>query len=205
MNEILHNITAYASANQLEASGAIAGLACVGLLIRQSMWNWPLGIIYAAISVYLFWQQHILGQLALNAYFLVMNLYGWYAWLQRGEAGEGPLVVTRTAARTMAWVLGLSLIGVVLLATGFHQFTDSQFPFIDFPVTVLSVGAMWLQARKKLESWTFWFIVNVASVVLFVVSENYFYVLLYGVYVPMAIEGHLAWRRTMHVEAHVTA
>ena len=198
MNAILQSIFAYASQNRLEASGAVAGLACVGLLIRQSMWNWPLGIAYAAISVFLFWQQHIYGQLALNGYFLVMNLYGWYAWLQHQADGDGLLVVTRTAPRTMTQVLALSLIGVIVLAVGFDQFTASQYPYIDFPVTVLSVGAMWLQARKKLESWAFWFIVNLASVVLFVVSANYFYVLLYAIYVPMAVEGHLAWRRTMH-------
>ena len=198
MNTVLQNIFAYAAANQLEACGAVAGLACVGLLIRQSMWNWPLGIVYAAVSVYLFWQQHIYGQLALNGYFLAMNLYGWYVWLRRPSDGDGPLVVTRTAPRTMTWVLAVALLVVVTLAVGFDQFTASRFPFIDFPVTVLSVGAMWLQARKKLESWAFWFAVNVASVVLFVVSENYFYVLLYAIYVPMAVEGHVAWRRTMH-------
>lgn len=197
MNDILHTIFSYANGNQLEACGAVAGLACVGLLIRQSMWNWPLGIAYAAISVFLFWQQHIYGQLALNAYFLAMNLYGWYVWLRSPNDGEGPLLVTRSSPRTMTWVLGLSLVGVVVLAVGFDQFTESKYPYIDFPVTVLSVGAMWLQARKKLESWLFWFLVNVASVVLFVVSQNYFYVLLYAIYVPMAVEGHLAWQRTM--------
>ena len=198
MNTVLQNIFAYAAANQLEACGAVAGLACVGLLIRQSMWNWPLGIVYAAVSVYLFWQQHLYGPLALNGYFLAMNLYGWYVWRRRPADGDGPLVVTRTAPRTMTWVLAVALLVVVTLAVGFDQFTASRFPFIDFPVTVLSVGAMWLQARKKLESWAFWFAVNVASVVLFVVSENYFYVLLYAIYVPMAVEGHVAWRRTMH-------
>ena len=197
LSSTLDGILAYAAANRLEALGAIAGLACVGLLIRQSMWNWPLGIVYSGISVYLFAQAPLYGQVVLNAYFLLMNLYGWMVWLRHGQAGEAPLPVTRTSSRTLAIVLGLAAIGVVVLAVLFDQFTASRFPPVDVGITLLSTAAMWLQARKKLESWAFWFVVNLASVGLFLATEQYFYVLLYAIYVPMAVEGYVSWQRTM--------
>jgi nicotinamide mononucleotide transporter len=197
LSSTLDGILAYAAANRLEALGAVAGLACVGLLIRQSMWNWPLGIAYSGISVYLFAQAPLYGQVVLNSYFLLMNLYGWMVWLRHGKDGEAPLQVSRTSSRTLAIVLGLAALGVLLLGTLFDQFTASRFPLADVGITLLSTAAMWLQARKKLESWVFWFVVNLASVGLFVATENYFYVLLYAIYVPMAVEGHISWRRSM--------
>lgn len=193
----LDAILAYAAANRLEAVGAIAGLACVGLLIRQSIWNWPLGILYSGISVYLFAQAPLYGQVVLNAYFLLMNIYGWIVWLRKPPEGEDAFVVTRTDARTLAIVLAIASVGVVVLGALFDQFTESRYPPVDIGITLLSTAAMWLQARKKLESWVFWFVVNLASVVLFIATGQYFYVLLYAVYVPMAVEGYVSWRRTM--------
>ncbi len=194
---VLDGILTYAAANRLEAFGAVAGLACVGLLIRQSIWNWPLGVIYSGISVYLFAQAPLYGQVVLNAYFLLMNLYGWYLWLRRRPQGEDGLQVTRTASRALALVLGLAALGVIVLGMLFDQFTASRFPPVDIGITLLSTAAMWLQARKKLESWVFWFVVNIASVGLFAATGQYFYVLLYVIYVPMAVEGYFSWRRTM--------
>jgi nicotinamide mononucleotide transporter len=194
---IVQAVFAYAQQNRLEAMGVIAGLACVVLLIRQSIWNWPLGAVYSAISVYLFLQVPLYGQVLLNGYFLAMNLYGWWLWLRRPPTGEDGLVVSRASVRLLVGVLALAAVGVLVLGVLFHQFTDSRYPPLDIGIALLSTAAMWLQAQKKLENWSFWFVVNVASVVLFMATQQYFYALLYLIYVPTAIEGHVAWRRTM--------
>jgi nicotinamide mononucleotide transporter len=202
--DTLGSVLAYAAANRLEATGAIAGLVCVWLLIRQSLWTWPLGLYYSVVSVYLFADARLVGQVCLNAYFAVMNAWGWYLWLRGRADREAPLEVTRTAAGTLAWLLVASAAGVLFLATAFDLLTAARLPHLDFSVAVLSVAAMWLQARKKLESWVFWICVNVASVALFLASANYFYLVLYLIYVPMAISGYVAWRRSM-APAHVPA
>lgn len=191
-------VVGYAASNQLEALGALAGLVCVWCLMRQNIWTWPFGLVYAFISIYLFWQQSLYGQLALHVYFVVMNAYGWYYWLY-GKREEGDLLVSSTPWPTFAWVLGLAVLGSLLLAVGFGHFTDSQWPYLDFPLTVLSVAAMWLQAQKKIENWWFWIVVDVAYVGMFWVTANYFYLLLYLIYVPMAIEGLRLWQRSRRV------
>ena len=202
---ILQAVFAYAFANRLEAAGAIAGLISVVLLIRQNIWNWPFGVLYAGISVYLFANVPLLGQVVLNGYFLLMNAYGWWLWLRSPPATEDALLVTRASIPTLALTLSVAGVGVVLLGLLFDQFTDSLYPPVDISITLLSTAAMWLQARKKLESWVFWFVINLASVGLFIAVGNYFYALLYLLYIPMAVEGFVAWRRSMSETAGMHA
>ena len=195
---ILQTILAYALANQLEAAGAIAGLVSVVLLIRQNIWNWPFGVLYAGISMYLFANKvPLFGQVVLNGYFLLMNAYGWWLWLRNPPSTDDALLVTRASIPTLALTLSAAALGVVVLALLFDHFTESMYPPVDIGIALLSTAAMWLQARKKLESWVFWFVINLASVGLFVAVGNYFYALLYLVYIPMAIQGFVAWRRSM--------
>ena len=196
-SDIVAAVLAYALANQIEAVGALAGLISVVLLIRQNIWNWPFGVLYAGLSVYLFIKVPLLGQVVLNGYFLLMNLYGWWLWLRNPQTTEDALVVTRASFATLALTLGLASLGVVVLGLLFDQFTESMYPPVDIGIALLSTAAMWLQARKKLESWLFWFVINLASVGLFIAVGNYFYALLYTLYVPMAVQGFVAWRRSM--------
>ena len=197
MDQIIAEILTYASGHQLEAIGAIAGLGCVWMLMRQVIWTWPLGVVYAVISVYLFVDAKLYGQVLLHVYFVVMNLYGWYHWVFGREGGEVRLPVSLTSMKIMGVVLGLSTIGVVVLATLFDAFTDADLPYLDMSITVLSVGAMWLTARKKLESWVFWFVIDVAYLGIFYLTRNYFYLLLYLGYIPMAVQGFFLWRRDL--------
>ncbi len=202
---ILQTVFAYAFANRLEAAGAIAGLISVVLLIRQNIWNWPFGVLYAGISVYLFARVPLLGQVVLNGYFLLMNAYGWWLWLRNPPSTDDALLVTRASITTLALTLSLASLGVVVLALLFDQFTDLLYPPVDIGIALLSTAAMWLQARKKLESWVFWFVINLASVGLFIAVGNYFYALLYLLYIPMAVQGFVAWRRSMSEAAGLPA
>lgn len=197
MDAFLADVVGYAASNRLEASAAVSGLLCVWLLMRQSLWTWPLGLYYAIVSVYLFVGAGLPGQVCLHIYFIVMNAYGWYHWARGDAETDGGLVVTRTDERTLLTLLAVAVVGVGVLAAVFDHFTGSTLPYLDFSLTVLSVAAMWLQARKKLESWVIWIVVDVAYVGLFYATSSYFYLVLYFVYVPMAIGGYVAWRNAL--------
>lgn len=194
---IAGDVIAYAVANPLEGLGAALGLLCVWLLTRQNILTWPLGMLYGLISTWLFLQVNLYGQVALNLYFVAMNLYGWY-WWRRGTGTEDTVPVTRVAPVQLVVLLAGSAALVAVLALGFGTWSDARLPWLDMGITVLSVGAMWLAARKKLENWACWLVIDVASVALFALVGAWFYALLYLIYVPMAVRGHLLWARSMH-------
>ena len=68
------------SAFLLELTGAIAGLVCVWLLIKENIWTWPLGLIYALISLFVFYEARLFSDWLLHLYYVGMNGYGWYYW-----------------------------------------------------------------------------------------------------------------------------
>ena len=77
-------ITALAQMQWLEFTGLASGLLCVWLLIRQNIWTFPIGLLYAVVSVIVMARANLYADTLLNFYYVVMNAYGWYYWSYRG-------------------------------------------------------------------------------------------------------------------------
>ena len=201
MERIFETIWTYAvQINALEAAGLIFGLLAVWLLIKQNIWTWPAGIIYVLISFVIFYQVKLYADLALHVVFLALNVYGWYYWIYGKKDREEELSVTRAQPKTLVVLVVLSALGIAAMGTLFLRYTDAAVPYWDSTTTVLSLVGMWLTAKKKIENWHFWFVVDVLATGIYVYKGIYFYALLYLVYVGMAVAGYRAWRKDLYEE-----
>jgi len=182
----------------LEAGGLVTGLLCVWLLIRQNIWNWPIGLAYSLISLVIFYQARLYADLGMHLYYAVMNAYGWWYWTsgRRTTRGE-PLPVTHVPLRVASALLGIFAVATVVIGYALDNHTDADLPYWDTSANVLSFIAMWMTARKYLENWYVWFVVDVALTAIYLYKDIEFYAVLYGVYLGMAIVGWWAWRRSM--------
>ena len=196
--ELIDPIIRYVQAmDWLEAAGLVFGLACVWLLIRQNIWTWPFGIAYVLVSFVVFYQARLYADLALHVVFLVLNVYGWVHWLRGGPRDADDLPVTTTRPAHLALVLVLSGLGIAVFGTLLARYTDAAVPYWDSATSVLSIAAMWLTARKKIENWHFWLVIDVLATGIYVYKGIYFYALLYLIYIGLAVAGYLAWRETL--------
>lgn len=205
MQQLLEDILAYAvQIDILELSGLVFGLLAVFFLIKENIFTWPTGIIYVLISFVIFWQQRLYGDFILHVFFLVLNIYGWYYWIAGKNKNEEELPVTRTASSFRIKVLIISGIGI--LAFGYFldnihfiwpDLGEAAVPYWDSTTSILSVTAMWLQARKKIENWLIWFLVDVLATGIYIYKGIYFYAALYGIYIFLAIAGYIAWKKSM--------
>lgn len=179
----------------LELSGLISGLLCVWLLIRANIWTFPIGLVYAVVSVIVFFEARLYADVLLNGYYVLMNAYGWYYWL-RGDPGaaSSEVAVRRASRRVMMYVGLVIVIGTAAMGTLFARGTDADLPFWDSLIVVASFAAMWLTARKFIENWLIWFGVDVVATGVYLAKDIEFYALLYAVYLIMAIAGWRAWR-----------
>ena len=181
-----------------ERIGAVLGLVVVWFLVRQNVWAWPLGVAYVIVSVTVLWEARLYANLLLHVVaFLPLNLYGWYYWLFGTEQRE-ELPVTRTSRWLLATLAVLCLAVAAGLGAWFATQTDAAYPFWDNGVFAMSLAAMWLTARKKIENWIVWFVVNIISVVLYSLQGVEEYAILYAIYLGMAVWGYLTWRRSMN-------
>jgi nicotinamide mononucleotide transporter len=198
--DLLHEAISYASGIKfLEFLGLVFGLLCVWFLIRQNILTWPAGIIYVLISFVIFIQAKLYADFILHIFFLVLNIYGWYYWTSPKIASNDPVPVTHAPLRQMTMLLLVSGAGTYLAGKLLVEFTDASLPYWDSTTSVLSITAMWLTAKKKIENWVIWLVVDLLATGIYYYKGLYFYCILYLVYIGMAVAGYLSWRKSMNL------
>ena len=193
--EIIRSIR---SLNLLEASGLVFGLLCVLFLIKEKVWTWPLGIIYVLISFVIFFEAKLYADLILHVFFLFMNIYGWYYWVYGRVDMEKEVPVTTTVLPTLLMILGISVVGIFVSGQLLTTFTDADLAYWDSTTSVLSISAMWLSARKKIENWWIWLFVDILATGIYAYKGLYFYSTLYFIYIFLAIAGYRSWEKSLN-------
>jgi nicotinamide mononucleotide transporter len=180
----------------IELIGDLTGLACVYLVARANIWNWPVGIANTVLFFFVFVRARLYGDALLQVVFTALGIYGWWTWARPGERG-GELPVRRaTPAETLAGA-ALSLAGTGVAALILAHNTDSPVPLWDASVLVLSLVATYAQAVKVVESWWLWIAVDVISVPLYVARALYPTALLYALFLALCILGLREWLRLL--------
>ncbi len=179
----------------LEIVAALFGFVCVWLTVRQHIACWPTGLVQVILYIVVFYRAKLYSDTILQIIYVFMQLYGWYAWLHGGRDGS-KLTVTRLSLRqTALWVL-VCAFATTCLGTFMWRQTDASFPYVDAFVTIASLIAQWLMSRKILESWLVWIVVDIVSIGLFAAKALYPTVILYAVFLGLAVWGWFAWKQS---------
>lgn len=182
-------------ASALEAAAFVSGAICVWLVVRQSIWNFPLGLINVAISGYIFYEYRLYADSGLQVVYFALNLIGWYLWLY-GGAQRTALKVAR-APRLELLLSGAFIASSTAFLWWLLNKAGGAAKFWDALTTSISLAAQWLQSRKKLECWHLWILADILYVPLYITRELYLIALLYAVFLALAIMGLLEWRKAV--------
>lgn len=190
--------------NYLEILGTIVGLIYLWLEYRASIRLWIAGIIMPAIYIFVYYEAQLYASVGINAYYLLVSVYGFAVWRAGKKASGGTLPVTRTPAKAILPMAITGALAFLAIAWILTRYTDSDVPWIDSFTTALSIIGMWMLARKYLEQWLVWIVVDVVCSVLYVYKELYFTSALYAVYAVIAIFGYLNWKKMMAAPPRAT-
>lgn len=181
----------------LEVVAFVLALWMVACNMRVNPLGWPLAIASSAMYGLLFLDSKLFGEAGLQVFFIVMAGWGWWQWL-RGTGADGQaLKVQRLAPRGRMAVLAAMAVAWPALAWLLSSSTTSDVPWADAFPTALSVIGQWLLARKYIENWWAWLVVNLVSVGLFASKGLWLTVVLYSVFVVLSVAGWRAWARLM--------
>jgi nicotinamide mononucleotide transporter len=180
----------------IEALAFATALGYVLGSIRQWPGAWPLAAISAALYGALFVAAKLYGQAALQVFFVAASLWGWWQWLH-GRRDGAALSVATLDARARLWLALAWLGGWLAGGAALLRFTDASVPFLDLFPTAGSVIGQLLTARKYVEAWPVWLLVNVASVALFVHQQLWLTALLYAIFIVLSLVGWRAWRASL--------
>lgn len=185
------------SDNLLELGGFMAAIIYLRFSIRQNKLLWPWGIATSAVYMYLFFESKVYGYAALNLYYVVISIYGWFHWnKQDRKAAEDEKVRPAYLKNWLAVIASGILIWVTLYLL-LTQFTDSQIPVGDSFTTAFSIIATWLLARKILENWIFWIVIDSVAAGLYFHQNLKLTAILYLIYTAMAVIGYREWKKSL--------
>lgn len=184
----------------LELIAAAFGIVSVYLSTRQIVWSWPTSLVNVLLYAWYFLTQRLYALTVLQGCFAAISLYGWYEWLY-GGAGRRTLHVSRMPPRLRLAVGGFVLAGTIGLSWALAHWTDDPNPMVDGFLSVVSLAAQWMMARKYLESWRIWILVNCVSVPFFVLRGEYPTAIQYLVFLGLAPWGYVQWRASLRQAA----
>ena len=207
----------YIGEHWLDILTTILGLIYIWLEYRASIALWIVGIIMPALDIWLYWQHGLYGDSGMACYYTAAAIYGYIAWKwgrknqgdrsldygQSPDQGPVPLILPITHTPTRLY-LPIAVFFFVAWAATYYvliTWTNSTVPVLDAFTNALSFVGLWALARKYIEQWFFWIVVDAVCCVLYVQKGIPFKAGLYGLYVVIAVMGWFKWKQMMKGEA----
>lgn len=182
----------------LDIFTTVLGLIYIWLEYRAHVALWVIGIIMPALDIILYWQHGLYGDAGMACYYTLAALYGLYVWkFRKSKNLKQELPISHMPKRqylsaTVGFFVAWGVVYYILIT-----WTNSTVPVLDSFTNALSFVGLWALARKYLEQWLFWIVVDVVCCVLYIQKGIPFKAGLYGLYVLIAIAGYYKWKKMM--------
>lgn len=195
---IEHIVTAFQQTSWLERLAVVFGIIQVLLSKNNKVSNYFFGILSIVLSMYVLFGAKLYAEIALNMYYLIMSIYGWWYWTTNKVAKDRP--ISRCSKEEWLVVACIVFGGFFLFYFVLKGVTDSDVPMWDAWVTATAWAGMWLLAKRKIENWILLNISNFFAVPLLIHKDLYLFAALTSFLFVVAIFGFLKWTRIMRLQ-----
>ena len=181
----------------LEYIAVFAGIISVWFSKKENIWVYPTGLINTLFYIYLSFKGGLLGEASVNFYYTIMSIYGWIGWSKKDDNKN--IVLQISASNKKEWkeqLIFFSVFYLVIYSSLSYlktNFAPEAIPWADAFASASAFTAMWLMTKKKIESWYWWIITNIASIPLYFVKHYVFTSVYYFILLIMAIFGLMEW------------
>lgn len=182
----------------LEAIAVISGIASVWFSKKENILVYPVGLVNTIFYTYLSFNSHLIGEAGVNLYYTVVSLWGWYLWSSKDTHKRPLLHIRFSTQKQVAFQAAFFLLlyaTIFLLLTYLKKvFAPGAIPWADALASASAFTGMYLMAKKKVESWYWWIITNIASIPLYFVKGFVFTSVYYLVLLVLAVSGLQSWK-----------
>ncbi len=200
LSEIYHHfIVNIRETGLLEFIAVLSGIVSVYYSRKENILVYPTGLINTTFYIYLSFKGSLFGEATVNLYYTIMSIYGWYLWTRKNQLKEN--VVQITFSNKKDWLQEISFFAlfyiVIYGALSYlkREFAPGVIPWADALASASAFTAMWLMARKKVNSWPWWIVTNIVSIPLYFVKDYVFTSVYYIILLLMAFMGWVEWRK----------
>lgn len=175
----------------------VTAMLYVILAALENVWCWLFGILSSLLSVYLCYSGKLFLESGLQAFYVGIGIYGWYEWLH-GSTEQKNLSIQTSSKQQIGIYILISCILWIPLAYIAKHYSTQVLPYLDAFITSFSIVATWMVAKKKIENWLFWILIDGAAIILYAKRDFYLIAFLYFIYTILAGLGYLSWRKKLN-------
>lgn len=190
--------------NWIEVTAVILAILYLVLAVKQNILCWLAGIISSVLYYFIMRSAGLYMEAYLQIFYVFMGFYGWSQWRISTRTSNNFVVNTWNKLQHF---YALSLILILSAISGFllKLFTDAALPFFDALVTCGAVVATYMVAKKLLENWIYWLVIDLISILLFISRGLLPTAFLFGIYVVIIFFGYKSWNKILKESNAVTA
>ena len=198
LDEVLFTIWDYPM-SFIELFGTLTGLITVWLAARNNIYTWPVGLINVSSFFIIFWQVQLYADMFLQIYFFAMSIYGWIFWYRQKDKIEKIRILNLGHILIAAGAMAIAIYLLGLLISNIHIFYPKAFskpaayPYWDAFTTVLSIVASVWMARRIIESWILWILVDIVAIALYFLKGIKLVSIEYIIFLLMSTYGLIIW------------
>ena len=186
----------YIFQNWIEITAVILAILYLVLAVKQNILCWVCGIISSVLYFFIMHSAGLYMEAYLQIFYVFMGFYGWSQWKTKTSNTSNFVVNTWNKSQHLfatSMVLMLSIISATML----RFFTDAALPFLDALVTWGAVVATYMVAKKLLENWIYWLVIDSISIFLFISRDLFPTAFLFGIYIIIIIYGYRSWSKKL--------
>lgn len=183
----------------LDLLTTLLGLAYILLEYRASIYLWAVGFAMQVLGIVLYYQKGLYADCGMEIYYICMTVYGFMNWKFGfgGKKKAKPAEITHIPAKiAFRWIV-IAMAVWALIYWILVTFTDSKVPIADSFTTAFSLMGIWALARKYIEQWLVWIVVDIVTCQLYFYKDIPFKASLYCLYIVIAIFGYRKWKKMM--------
>ena len=166
------------------------------LAIKQNLWSWVAAFFSTLIYSILFFDASLLMDSALNIFYLVMAVYGWYSWKYGNiKAQNEQLQITTYGITNNFKIIGILILISIVLGYIMANYTSADFAYLDTFTTVFAVFATYMLAKKVLENWIYWVVIDTVSIYIYIQKGFYLTAVLFAIYTVLACVAYIQWKK----------
>lgn len=183
-----------ADRHHIELIATLSGLINVYLVTQINIWSWFFGVITVTLYAYIFYSVGLYADMGLQVIYLVLQFYGWQQWLSKSDIST-ELRIKKTPQWLWVFLIGAIFFLFIFLSYLLKHYTDSTTIKLDALTTAISLVAQWMMAKKRLENWWLWIIVDVIYLELYWTKQLYLTCVLYFIFIILCVVGFKTWSK----------
>ena len=186
---LMEQVRAYSG---LELAAVVSAILYLVLAIRENIWCWLCAMISTAIYIWIFIVAKLYMDSALNIFYFAMAIYGWFVWRSGASKDDGLAVSVWLAKIHFTAIIVITILSAT---SGFllARYTDAAYPYVDSATTFAAIWATFLVARKVLENWWYWLVIDFVSIAIYWSRDLELTALLFVIYVALIPLGLVSW------------